>query len=314
MPSRKQGKIPVIDFCAANLKPGTDYWVSACDNVRQALEEYGCFEALYDEVSLELHNAVFDSLVELFTLPVQTKALNISDKPYHGYFGQNPFMPLNESMGIEDPQILNRTQAFTNLMWPSGNESFCESICSYSRIVSQLDGLVKAMAFESYGVRKYLDSHINSTAYLLRVIKYSVPKERESDIGAVSHTDKSFISILHQNDVKGLEIKTRDDKWIGFEPLPSSFVVMAGEAFTAWSNGRIYSPQHKVIMRGDKARYSLALFSFNNGTIQTPEELFDDEHPLQFKPFDHLEFLRFYSTDEGQKYPSTINAYCGISL
>lgn len=107
-----------------------------------------------------------------------------------------------------------------------------ESICSYSRIVSQLDGLVKAMAFESYGVRKYLDSHINSTAYLLRVIKYSVPKERESDIGAVSHTDKSFISILHQNDVKGLEIKTRDDKWIGFEPLPSSFVVMAGEAFT----------------------------------------------------------------------------------
>lgn len=128
MPSQKQGKIPVMDFCAANLKPGTDYWVSACDNVRQALEEYGCFEALYDEVSLELHNAVFDSLVELFTLPVQTKALNISDKPYHGYFGQNPFMPLNESMGIEDPQILNRTQAFTNLMWPSGNESFWYSL------------------------------------------------------------------------------------------------------------------------------------------------------------------------------------------
>lgn len=312
MPCKGQPKLPVIDFSPENLKLGTSYWASACDNVRKALEEYGCFVASYDKFSLELHDAVFQSLEEVFDLPSETKVHNTSDKPYHGYFGQNPFMPLNESMGIEDAQILSRIQSFTNLMWPSGNESFCGNMYSYSNMVSKLDSLVTKMVFESYGVKKYFDSHTKSTTYLLRLIKYSPPTNGETSIGAFAHTDKSFITILHQNAVEGLEVKTKDDKWIDFKPSPSSFVVMAGDAFTAWSNGRIHSPYHRVSMKGDDARYSLGLFSFNNGTIQTPEELVDDEHPQQFGPFDHIGFLRFYSTDEGQKHPCTIKAYCGV--
>lgn len=89
------------------------------------------------------------------------------------------------------------------------------------------------MVFESYGVKKYFDSHIKSTKNLLRLIKYNEPKKGGvNNIGAMSHTDKSFITILHQNDVKGLEIETKDGRWIDFEPFPSSFVVMAGEAST----------------------------------------------------------------------------------
>ncbi|KAF5468745.1 hypothetical protein F2P56_012875 [Juglans regia] len=311
MPSQKQAaKLPVIDFSGDNLQ---SYWASTRDKVRQALEEYGCFVALYEKVSSDLDNDVFDSLVELFDLPLETKLRNVSEKPYHGYFGQNPWLPLNESMGIEDAQVLSRTQSFTNLMWPSGNQNFCKSIHSYSKKVSELDYLVESMVFESYGVKKYFDSHIKSTTNLLRLIKYNEPKKGDvNNIGAISHTDKSFITILHQNEVNGLEIETKDGRWIDFEPFPSSFVVMAGEASTAWSNGRIYSPFHRVIMKEGKDRYSLGMFSFNSGTIQTPKELVDDEHPLQFKPFDHLSLLRFYSTDEGQKHHCTIKAYCGL--
>lgn len=126
MPSQEQPKLPIIDFSPNKLKPGTSHWVSICNNVRQALEDYGCFVASYDDkvISSELHNSVFDLLVDLFDLPLETKTQNASGKPYHGYFGQNPHMPLNESMGIEDAQILSRTQNFTNLMWPRGNKRF----------------------------------------------------------------------------------------------------------------------------------------------------------------------------------------------
>ena len=84
------------------------------------------FRSIIDDkvISSELHNSVFDLLVDLFDLPLETKTQNASGKPYHGYFGQNPHMPLNESMGIEDAQILSRTQNFTNLMWPRGNKRF----------------------------------------------------------------------------------------------------------------------------------------------------------------------------------------------
>ena len=97
---------------------------------------------------------------------------------------------------------------------------------SYAWRVSELEQMVKRMVFESYGVEKYYNSHFESTTYLFRLIKYRVPSEiNESNVGCHVHTDKSFITILHQNEVEGLEFKTKDgDCWIGFEPSPSSFL------------------------------------------------------------------------------------------
>lgn len=73
----------------------------------------------------------------------------------------------------------------------------------------------------------------------------------------------------------------------------------------AWSNDRIKSPNHKVVMNGNETRYSLGLFAFYRGNLQVPEELIDEEHPLQYKPFDHLALLNF-------SYSANIKAYCGI--
>lgn len=59
-------------------------------------------------------------------------------------------------------------------------------------------------------------------------------------------------------------------------------------------------------------RYSLGYFALIKGVIQTPEELVDDEHPLNYKPFDQFEFLRFDQSEEGQKSKSSIKDYCGV--
>ncbi|PNX59260.1 gibberellin 20 oxidase, partial [Trifolium pratense] len=73
----------------------------------------------------------------------------------------------------------------------------------------------------------------------------------------------------------------------------------------AWSNDRIKSPNHKVLMNGNEKRYSLGLFAFYKGLLQVPEELIDEEHPLQYKPFDHLALLNF-------GYSVNIKDFCGI--
>ncbi|TYJ99087.1 putative 2-oxoglutarate-dependent dioxygenase AOP1 [Cucumis melo var. makuwa] len=318
MATNMSDELPVVKFCSENLKSGTKEWVFTMKKVREALEDYGCFVALYDSVSAEVSSNMFDSLKELFDdVPLERKLQNVSEKPYHGYFGQNPLMPIHESMGIEHPILPTNINSFTNLMWPSrGNDSFRESVTTYAKLVSELDERVKRMVFESYGVGNALKSHMESTKYLMRMIKYRVPKEKEMNLGAFPHTDKSFLTILHQNEVNGLQIKTRDNKWIQYHPFSSSstssFIVMAGDAFFAWSNGRIYSPPHRVIMSGNRERYSVGLFSFNNGIVQIPEELVDDKHPQLFNPFDHQDFLRFYSTERGQNSPCAIKAYCGV--
>lgn len=86
------------------------------------------------------------------------------------------------------------------------------------------------MIFENYGVEKYYESHLASKSYLLRFLKYKAPQTAsEGDNAIPRHTDKTFLSILHQNNVNGLEVKTKEGEWIGFNLTPSSFVVMAGD-------------------------------------------------------------------------------------
>lgn len=76
----------------------------------------------------------------------------------------------------------------------------------------------------------------------------------------------------------------------------------------------MYSPYHRVTMNyGTEARYSIAQFSFMEGMIETPEELVDEEHPLQYKPFDHLKFLAFFDKAENRKLECAIKTYCGVS-
>lgn len=86
------------------------------------------------------------------------------------------------------------------------------------------------MILESLGLEKYLDKHLNSTNYLLRVMKYKGPKTSDTKLGLNAHTDKNIVTILYQNEVEGLEIQTRDGDWIGFKPSPESFVVMIGDS------------------------------------------------------------------------------------
>lgn len=101
---------------------------------------------------------------------------------------------------------------------------------SYAMVAEEVDQMVTRMIHESYGVEKYYDSHVGSTTYLLRVLKNRVPHENEPNLAFVTHTDKSFTTILHQNQVDGLEVETKDGNWISVNFSPSSFVVMAGDA------------------------------------------------------------------------------------
>lgn len=117
-------RLPVIDFSKPELKPGTPDWDSLRAQVRQALEEYGCFEALFNKVQLELRKALLGAIDELFDLPLPTKLRNISKRPFHGYIGQHPEVPLYESLGIDDANIPEKVENVANIFWPEGKQSF----------------------------------------------------------------------------------------------------------------------------------------------------------------------------------------------
>ncbi|KAE8649036.1 probable 2-oxoglutarate-dependent dioxygenase AOP1 [Cucumis sativus] len=314
MDSESSLKLPLIDF--SNLESGGPKWELAKAQVKEALEEFGCFEASFDKVPVEVRKGLFEALEELFNLPLETKLRNVSQKPFHGYVGQYPMAPLFESMGVDDSTIPQKVQDFTNILWPQGNPTFSKVMETYSQQLAELDEMVRRMVLESLGVEKYLEEHLESTNYLLRVMKYKGTESNyETKIGLHSHTDKNIVTILYQNHVQGLQVKTKDGKWINFQPSPDSFVAMIGDSFHAWTNGRLHSPYHRVMMSGEEVRYSAGLFSIPKAgyIVKAPEELVDEQHPLLFNPFDHVQFLQFYYTEAGQKAQSALKTYCGAT-
>lgn len=135
-------------------------------------------------------------------------------------------------------------------------------------------------------------------------------------MGLHPHSDFTILSILHQLNLSGLEIKPKNkDHWIGVPPSQSSFVVMAGDALKVWSNGRVQSCEHRVTMKNaEQTRYSTALFSFTRKTnMKVEKELVDEEHPLQYKPFDHYGYLRFFDIHKPKgSAEDRLATYCGI--
>jgi len=56
----------------------------------------------------------------------------------------------------------------------------------------------------------------------------------------------------------------------------------------AWSNGRLHAVTHRVMLRGEKERYSFGLFANpkEEMNIEVPHELVDNQiHPLRYRPF-----------------------------
>ncbi|KAL1209326.1 putative 2-oxoglutarate-dependent dioxygenase AOP1.2 [Cardamine amara subsp. amara] len=319
LPLSESFQLPLIDLSDQTLKPGSSKWDEVKTHVRKALEDYGCFEASYDNVSTELKKSVFEAMEELFELPIQTKQRNVSSKPYHGYLCHN----LYQSLGIDDATVLEKVNDFTQQLWADqGNKTISETIHRFSEQLWELDMMVRRMIMESFGLEKYIDEHLNSTNYLLRLMKYTSPPDDDDDdgleetkFGLRAHTDKNILTILHQFQVDGLEVKTKDEKWIKVKPSQDSFLVMVGDSLGAFLNGRLSSPYHRVMMMGKKTRYSTALFSVpKTGVIvDSPEELIDEEHPRIFKPYQYDDFLQFFQTEAGRRAQSPFHAFAALS-
>ncbi|GMN27817.1 hypothetical protein TIFTF001_049400 [Ficus carica] len=168
------------------------------------------------------------------------------------------------------------------------------------------------MVCENYGVEGLLNSVLENFIYVFRFFKYKPPQTKVGEVGLVAHTDGNFITIIHQHEVEGLQIKTKDDQWIDVKPNPSSLVVLAGDVLQVWSNDKVRSCEHRVMVKEDKVRYSIGLFSVAQGVIHVPEELVDDKHPLKYKPLDMAEYTRFTIEGGAARQGSRLKAFYGI--
>ncbi|CAL1375141.1 unnamed protein product [Linum trigynum] len=167
----------------------------------------------------------------------------------------------------------------------------------------ELNLLIMKMLLTSYNLDDATSHVADTTASYLRLMKYKVPPappaaDHYAGIGLLAHTDKNTVTILGQNDVQGLEIQPKDDNdsWVPVVIPEGAFVAIVGDALKAWSNGMVHSVRHRVVLRGEKERYTWGSFLMpkDDSTIEAPEKFVDKEHPLLYRGFTYAEFLSYF--------------------
>jgi isopenicillin N synthase-like dioxygenase len=90
----------------------------------------------------------------------------------------------------------------------------------------------------------------------------SVAPERESaSLGAGEHVDWGLLTILLQDDVGGLEVRTPDGRRHAVAPVPDAFVVILGELILRLTDGQFRSAPHRVARNTTgRSRYAMPTF------------------------------------------------------
>jgi isopenicillin N synthase-like dioxygenase len=213
---------------------------------------------------------------------------------FGSYLKGGPGSPFYESVGIGPGfEAINK---FSDLMWPHGNENFCQVMREYFERMKELSDRIHKIILASLGVSNYYASHFEPGKFWLRLNEYQVScDEASGSITLPAHTDGPSITILHEDEVGGLQVLSKAGNWVEVKPTPNSFIVFLGDTLQAWSNNRIRSGKHRVIVKGRQSRLSLAFFRLlpDEMEIEAPPELVDNKHPRRYRAFHFSEYIAF---------------------
>jgi isopenicillin N synthase-like dioxygenase len=133
-----------------------------------------------------------------------------------------------------------------------------------------------------------------SPSQLLKIIRYPGRDAAESDQGVGAHKDGGFVTVLLQDTVPGLRVRTEEGEWIEAPPVPGTFVINTGELLELATNGFVRADVHDVVVPpAGVERFSVAFFLGARydaiiPVIDLPEELQRKERGITADPLNPI--------------------------
>lgn len=160
-----------------------------------------------------------------------------------------------------DDPLSSQTYYAPNL-WPVEPVNFRSVISSYYSEATQVSLNVLSAIAQSLDLsNSYFADKFDKPMTLLRGNYYPPRPDQASakDFGIAPHTDYGCLTLLATDGSPGLEVQSREGRWIPVSVEPGSFVINFGEMLQMWTNGRVIATPHRVI-GGSKERLSIPLF------------------------------------------------------
>ena len=243
----------------------------------RSFEDYG-FAIIADHgIPDELIQRAEEKAKAFFALPEETKRKYLIEGS-GGARGYTPFgietakgakaHDLKEfwHVGRDLPQGHKFRDHMPDNLWPSEvpgfKETFQEIFATFDRTGLKV---LKAIARYLKIDENYFEDAVHEGNSVLRALHYPPQTEPTGEhIRAGAHEDINAITLLLGAEEAGLELQTRDGRWIPVSPKPGELVINIGDMLQRLTNGRLRSTSHRVVNptpdRASKARYSMPFF------------------------------------------------------
>ena len=185
-------------------------------------------------------------------------------------------------------------------LWPTEVPSFKDTFLElYAAFDSTGLKILKSIARYLRIDEDYFEDACRDGNSVLRALHYPPQSEPTGEhIRAGAHEDINAITLLLGAEEAGLELLTKDGRWIPVSPRPGELVVNIGDMLQRLTNGMLRSTSHRVINpapdRASHARYSMPFFLHfrSDFTIEALAETLTDGEPPKWPPITADDYLQ----------------------
>ncbi|KAF6171569.1 hypothetical protein GIB67_018093 [Kingdonia uniflora] len=296
-------KLPIIDL-AELLGPNRSQVLESLTN---ACRDYGFFQVINHGIAIDVIRDTIDVAQRFFELSFEEREKYMSaDINAPARYGTS-LNQTNDSVFCWRDFLKLKCHPLLDVLahWPSSPSDLRETIVSYSREAKSLYLILMKVILETLGLtgnnedsdKDEILNDFEDGSQIMAINYYPSCPEPDLTLGMPPHSDYGFLTLLLQDDVKGLQIQ-HEEKWVTVEPIPNSFVVNIGDHFEIFSNGRYKSVLHRVIVNSSKSRISVvSLHSLPFECMVTPSaKLIDEANPKRYKDTDFASFIEYISS------------------
>ncbi len=267
--------IPVIDL---SCKDDPSARKNLADQLVASAENSGFFYVSNHGVPATLCDSAFAASRRFFALDKTLKEKIAVDQHQRGWMKQGltnlegaathdakEVFFWGYDIAPDDPDLLSGHAMVAQNQWPDDDAPFLkEDLKPYYHAVLDLGRTIMALLAEGLGQEpNFFQAAYEKPLGRGQLVYYPPLDEADHDaqrFGAAAHTDFGVLTILMQDDLGGLQIKSSNGDWIEAPPIPDTFVCNIGDLLQMWTNGRLTSTKHRVINRSNKARFSIPVF------------------------------------------------------